>query len=320
MDTTILGRTGLRVSVAGLGCGGASRLGQATGASREDSVRLVREALDAGVTLIDTAAAYGTEEIVGEALRGRHDGVVVSTKVPLAAGAHADTSNVIDADALERGVDGCLARLGIDCIDVLHLHAVAPDQYDYACAEMLPRLERMREKGKLRFTGLTERFVSDTTHIMADRASRDGLFDVLMLGLNYLNQTALRGVLPQAKASGQGTLCMFAVRGPLARRDAAERLLALLVERGEIDGAELAAEKPLDMLTRADVAGSLAEAAYRFCRHAPGMDVTVTGTGNPAHLRANLAAIDGPPLPEDAREMLGRLFARVHSVSGDPTI
>jgi aryl-alcohol dehydrogenase-like predicted oxidoreductase len=64
MDHTTLGRSGLRVSVAGLGCGGFSRLGMSTGKTEAESVALVRLAIDHGITLIDTAANYGTEEIV----------------------------------------------------------------------------------------------------------------------------------------------------------------------------------------------------------------------------------------------------------------
>lgn len=70
MENVVLGRTGLEVSVAGLGCGGHSRLGRATGATEEESVRLVQRALELGVTYIDTARAYGTEEIVGRGLAG----------------------------------------------------------------------------------------------------------------------------------------------------------------------------------------------------------------------------------------------------------
>ncbi len=68
MAYTTLGRTGLRVSVAGLGCGGFSRLGQGQGSSVAHSIGVVRAALDAGVNFIDTAAQYGTEDIVGQAL------------------------------------------------------------------------------------------------------------------------------------------------------------------------------------------------------------------------------------------------------------
>ena len=80
MHYTPLGRTGLKVSVAGLGCGGNSRLGLGT-LTRVQSADLVRRALDAGINFIDTAMAYGTEEIVGDALVGRpRDQVVISTK------------------------------------------------------------------------------------------------------------------------------------------------------------------------------------------------------------------------------------------------
>jgi aryl-alcohol dehydrogenase-like predicted oxidoreductase len=81
MQTVRLGRTGAEVSVAGLGCGGASRLGMARGASAEDAARVVTRALDLGVTFIDTARAYGTEDAVGLGIRGRRDGLFLSTKV-----------------------------------------------------------------------------------------------------------------------------------------------------------------------------------------------------------------------------------------------
>src|ERR1700732_1985209 len=68
MDYTTLGRTGLRVSVAGLGCGGFSRLGMSTGKTEAEAVALVRLAIDNGITLVDTAANYGTEAIVGKAI------------------------------------------------------------------------------------------------------------------------------------------------------------------------------------------------------------------------------------------------------------
>ena len=87
MQYTTLGRTGLKVSVAGLGCGGFSRLGLGTGQSADHAVGIVRQALDLGVNLIDTAAVYGTEDVVGAALRGvPRDSVVVCTKASKPAG------------------------------------------------------------------------------------------------------------------------------------------------------------------------------------------------------------------------------------------
>jgi aryl-alcohol dehydrogenase-like predicted oxidoreductase len=84
--------TGVRVCVAGLGYGGFSRLGLGTGKSKTEAVALVRQALDMGVNLLDTAAAYGTEAVVGEAIRTvpRED-VVIATRawIPRSAGRHA---------------------------------------------------------------------------------------------------------------------------------------------------------------------------------------------------------------------------------------
>ena len=81
MQYTTLGRTGLNVSVAGLGCGGHSRLGQKTGRTEQESIQVVRQALDLGINLIDTAEAYGTESIVGKAIQDvARDQLVISTK------------------------------------------------------------------------------------------------------------------------------------------------------------------------------------------------------------------------------------------------
>src|SRR5437763_3771234 len=81
MEYTTLGRTGLKVSVAGLGCGGFSRLGLGTGKSEADAIAIIRAALDLGVNLFDTAAAYGTEQVLGKELTGKsHDKIVICIK------------------------------------------------------------------------------------------------------------------------------------------------------------------------------------------------------------------------------------------------
>ena len=102
MEYVTLGRTGLRVSVLGLGAGGHSRLGQRTGASEEESVAIVRRALAHGVTLVDTAEAYGTEAIVGRALpTARRADIVLSTKKSVSA-----DGRLITAAELCRSVSG----------------------------------------------------------------------------------------------------------------------------------------------------------------------------------------------------------------------
>ena len=81
MEYTILGRTGLKVSVMGLGCGGPSRIGQRAGKSEDDSVAIIKQALDSGVNFIDTAESYQTELIVGKATKGvNRDSIVLSSK------------------------------------------------------------------------------------------------------------------------------------------------------------------------------------------------------------------------------------------------
>jgi aryl-alcohol dehydrogenase-like predicted oxidoreductase len=201
MKTVRLGRTGFKVSVAGLGTGGHSRVGLRQGKSFDESVALVRTALDLGVNLVDTAAAYGTEEIVGAAVRRRRrDGVVLSTKEQIhEAGSDAGGTELIDGAELVLRVEASLARLTVDHVDILHLHAVCTHQYDYCRHELVPALLRLREAGKIRFLGITECFASETGHAMLERALEDDVWDVLMVGYNLVNQTARHRVLPTAR-------------------------------------------------------------------------------------------------------------------------
>ncbi len=110
MEFTMLGKTGLRVGVAGLGCGGNSRLGQGTGLSADQSIALVREAIDLGVNFFDTAEAYGTEAIVGAAIKsGPRDRFVISTKSRIRrAGELLATADII------ANLDASLRRLDTD--------------------------------------------------------------------------------------------------------------------------------------------------------------------------------------------------------------
>ena len=139
MHYTTLGKTGLKVSVAGLGCGGNSRIGLGTGLTEAQSVALVREALDLGVNFLDTAAAYETEGVVGKAIKGRpRDSVVISTK-----------SHATSGPAVLANLDNSLRQLDTDYVDIFHLHGLGPAAYDKAMAEIVPGLLREKEKGKL---------------------------------------------------------------------------------------------------------------------------------------------------------------------------
>lgn len=319
METTVLGRTGLRVSIAGLGAGGHSRLGLARGGTPEEAVRVVHAALDLGVNLVDTAIAYGTEEVVGRALEGRREGAVVTSKVPLKVddGGKPGFSGRRLAPADVRGfVEGSLRRLRTDRIDVFFLHGVAPEEYTHARDALAPALLDLRSEGKIRFLGLAERFMSDTAHTMLAEAVADDVWDVALIGYNMLNFSADR-VLPGLKRHGVGVLGAFAVRKALINRANAAATVAKLVAAGEVAAGEVDPADPFGFLVGDGGATSHTEAAYRFARHAPGIDVVLTGTGSVAHLRENLASIAAPPLPPGPEAEVRRIFARVASVSGD---
>jgi aryl-alcohol dehydrogenase-like predicted oxidoreductase len=314
MQTVRLGRTSAQVSVAGLGCGGHSRLGMARGADVHQAAGVVRSALDLGVSFIDTAPAYGTEEAVGKGIAGRRDQVFLSTKAsPRRGGDRAP----ISAAELTESLEGSLRRLGTDHVDVFHLHGVPPGQYDHCAQVLVPEMKRQQAAGKIRFLGITEQFIGDTGHAMLPGALADDHFDVIMVGFNLVNPSARQRVFPLTRARDVGTLIMFAVRRQLSDPAALREAVADLNARGEVDGGQVDASDPLGFLRDHAGIGSVVEAAYRFCRHEPGAQVTLTGTGDVAHLEANLAAIQAPALPAEALERLTRLFGKVDSVSGN---
>ncbi|HEY6119681.1 MAG TPA: aldo/keto reductase [Pyrinomonadaceae bacterium] len=156
MRTRNLGRTGLTVSAIGLGCMGMSEFyGQADEA---ESLATIRRALDLGLTFLDTADVYGpykNEELVGRAIRGRRNEVVLATKFGI-------TRDAVDPNL--RGINGrpeyvraaceaSLRRLGIDEIDLYYQHRVDPNT---PIADTVGAMARLVEEGKVRFLGLSE--------------------------------------------------------------------------------------------------------------------------------------------------------------------
>ena len=313
MDYTTLGRTGLRVSVAGLGCGGFSQLGLGTGKSEADAIGIIRAALDLGVNLFDTAASYSTEPVLGKALRGvKRDDVVICTKAPFGVSNPNSTP-----ESAVASLDRSLKQLGTDYIDVYQLHGIAPRAYDHAVAALAPALLREKEKGKFRHLGISETAPGDPEHQMAQRACKDGVWDVLMLAFHMMHQNARDAVFPLTRQFGVGTLMMFAVRNIFSRP---ERLLATLRELaadGDIPQELAESPDPLRFLAHAGGASSLIDAAYRFVRHEPGADVVLFGTGDMAHLKSNIASILKPPLPDADRARLRELFGRLVGVGLD---
>jgi aryl-alcohol dehydrogenase-like predicted oxidoreductase len=309
MQYTTLGRTGLKVSVAGLGCGGFSRLGLGTGHSEDHAIRIVRQAMDLGVNLIDTAAVYGTEDVVGKAVKGvDRDAVVICTK---ASKPREDAQ--FSVDKILASLDGSLRQLGLDYVDVFQLHAVPPAAYDHVRNEIAPALLREREKGKFRFLGITETSPNDHEARMMHRAAQDTPWDTAMFAFNLMHQVARQQVFPFTRANGVGTLMMFAVRSIFARPAELAAEVRGLVEAGKLQ-AHFASDDPLGFLVGPDRASSVTDAAYRYVRHEPGVDVVLFGTGSPDHLKANIDSILKPPLPQADIDTLAALFGHLRGV------
>jgi aryl-alcohol dehydrogenase-like predicted oxidoreductase len=310
MEYRPLGKTGLTVSVAGLGCGGNSRLGLGRGASFEDCVAIVRTAVDLGVNFLDTAEAYGTEEIVGAAARHYdRDKLVISTKAVCGA---SDT-----AETVTRRVEAALKRLALDYVDVFHFHAVSPAAYEHHRDVLAPALVRLKEQGKVRHVGITETSPNDPEQKMLARAIREAPWEVTMLAYSLMNQGARHKIFPETQRRGIGTLLMFVVRNIFSNAAYRADIFAKLVEQGDLDASILSQGDPLAFVVGEGGAESITDAAYRYARHTQGVDVVLFGTGNKAHVKDNIDSILRPPLAPAIIERLHTSFGHLKGVGLD---
>ena len=289
-----------------------SRLGLGNGGSEANAIRVVRTALDLGVNLLDTAAVYGTEEVVGQAITGLPRlQVVVATK----SQAHRDGVALPALDVVA-SLHGSLRRLRTDYVDIFQLHGVAPSAYPHARDVILPALLREREAGRIRHIGITETAPVDPSHAMLRQAVSDTCWDTVMVAFHMLHQNARVEVFPATTAARVGTLLMFAVRRIFARPDLLAATTAELAASGQLPDT-LDLSDPLGFLIHPRGAKSVTEAAYRYVRHEPGVDVVLFGTGDTAHVRDNIAALLAPPLPQADRNRIAALFGRFVGVGLD---
>ena len=313
MDYVQLGSTGLRVSVAGLGTGGASMLGLNEGKSDAEIVSLIHTALDLGVNLIDTAPGYGTEEVIGKALKSvPRDKIVLCTK----GRAERQGQRVAPADVVA-GLDKSLRLLGVDHVDVYMLHGLPFSFYDYARNDVIPALLAERDKGKIRHLGFSEPALMDYGHEGTIHAAPDPVWRVMMVSFHMMHQNARQKLFPLTRKHGVGTLLMFAVRSIFSRPEKLREAIAELAAKGELPQAMVGEDNPLAFLVHEGGASSVSDAAYRFVRHEPGVDVVLFGTGDKEHLKQNIASILKPPLPEPDRNQVVKLFGHLVGVGMD---
>jgi aryl-alcohol dehydrogenase-like predicted oxidoreductase len=156
MEKRRLGRGRLGVSALGLGCMGMSDFYAAR--DDEESLATIQRALDLGVTLLDTADMYGpfkNEELVGRAIKGRRDEVVVATKFGIVRDPNDATIRGVNGrpEYVREACEGSLRRLGVDVIDLYYQHRVDPKT---PIEETVGAMARLVEEGKVRFLGLSE--------------------------------------------------------------------------------------------------------------------------------------------------------------------
>jgi aryl-alcohol dehydrogenase-like predicted oxidoreductase len=152
-----LGRSGLEVSAIGLGCMGISQ-SYGTPLSKDEGVRLIRDAVDRGVTLFDTAEVYGpfdNEKVVGEALRPFQDRVVIATKFGFDIDPETRQNRGVTSrpDHIRHAVEGSLRRLGIETIDLLYQHRVDPN---VPIEDVAGTVRDLMAEGKVRHFGMSE--------------------------------------------------------------------------------------------------------------------------------------------------------------------
>ena len=157
MQTRELGRSGLEVSAIGLGCMGIS-FSYATHLSKDEGVKLIRAAVERGVTFFDTAEVYGpfeNEEVVGEALRPFRDQVVIATKFGFDIDPETRENRGVTSrpERIRQAVDGSLKRLGIETIDLLYQHRVDPD---VPIEDVAGTVRDLIAEGKVKHFGMSE--------------------------------------------------------------------------------------------------------------------------------------------------------------------
>ncbi len=330
MERRVFGRTGMQLSALGFGCGAVG--GLMVRGDAVDQERTIARAIAAGVNYFDTAVLYGdgeSERNLGRILQKlKPADVVVGTKVRVAA---SEFGRI--ADAVTTSLDGSLARLRLERIDIFHLHNSITEKGDGSSLsvrqvldEVAPAFARLREQGKIRLLGLTA--VGDTAALHQVIATR--LFDSAQVVYNMLNPSAAVALPARYPAQDYGRLfdaTTAAGVGVVGIRVLAGGALSGSAERHPIASpapepigsamhykADIDRARRLMPLVEEGFAASLTEAATRFALSHPAMGTILVGMATPQQFEDALAAVEKGPLPKAA---LDRLAALRQGFSGE---
>ncbi|WP_042400770.1 aldo/keto reductase [Streptacidiphilus carbonis] len=293
MKYRTLGRTGIKVSPY---CLGAMMFGAIGNPDHDDSVRIIHKALDAGINFVDTADAYSrgeSEEIVGKALKGRRDNVVLATKAHLPMG---DDPNQRGNSRrwLVRAVEDSLRRLGTDHVDLFQVHRPDPDT---DIEETLSALSDLVRAGKVRAIGTSTFPASDIVEAQWV-AERRGLvrFRTEQPPYSILNRGIEREVLPVTERYGMGTMVWSPLAGGLLtgryRKDRpADTHRAGFGFQHMRDEQRLDAVEQL-LLTAAKAGLPLTHMAMAFAIAHPGVTSAIIGPRTMEHLDDVLAGAE----------------------------
>jgi aryl-alcohol dehydrogenase-like predicted oxidoreductase len=312
MEMRDFGRTGMKVSVLGFGCGAVG--GLMVRGSSADQERAVGKALDAGINYFDTAVQYGdglSETHLGQVLvKLKPANAIVGTKVRVPP---SEFGRI--AAEVTRSLDASLGRLGMDHVDIFHLHnGISVDgggeslSVKQVLEEVVPAFEALRAAGKIRFLGITA--VGDTAALHAVLDSNR--FHSAQVSYNMLNPSAAQPLPAGYPAQDYGrlfdhTLAAGALTGTAKRHPIASPPPAPIGSALDY-GTDLQRAQRLMPLVTEGFAGSLAEAATRYAIGHPAMGTILVGMATVEEFDAGLAAVLKGPLSAAA-------LARVEALS-----
>jgi aryl-alcohol dehydrogenase-like predicted oxidoreductase len=327
MEQRTLGRTGLRVSALGFGCGDVGGLiVRGTPAERE---RAVARATEAGINYFDTASAYGSgesERNLGRALKAVGVHPFVGTKFRL------DPAETDLAGAIARSLEASLERLGMERVDLFQLHnlivrddgAPAPGRgltTRRILAEVMPALAALRRQGKIRFAGITA--LGDTAAVHATLDA--GVVDTAQVCLNLLNPSAAVAIpvgfpaqdfgrlLDRARQRGVGVINIRVLAAGALSETVTRHATAMPSVAPIASGADYAADveqaRRLRPVVDKGYAEDLMEASVRFALSNEAVSTVLVGYSTLEHLERAIAVVERGPLPEPALRLLGELWA-----------